>query len=336
MIASFSSRATVLTVSNDPLGGAQYSDLQSAYSAASNGDTLILEGTNLVYRLSYTYWDKSLIVIGEGFNTNKDNFKRTIIYWTDGYGNLRMGSSGSGSSFYGIVFTDQIAITGSMSNVTFEDCEFQLYINTENNTVTNFTFRNCIFGRDNTDDFLLASSASTTISFLNCVFDGKIEGYSNSLNTLLVDHCLFLSTSTGHFSGIVNASITNCVFMNYFPSGTSGCNYLNNICAVAGTFPPVGNTGSGNIDDTDPLLVSYTSGSLYDPSQDYHLQGGSPCISAGSDGTDIGIHGGTAKFSETGEALVAPVVRSFYINNVTVAPNGTLNVDVSASKPTDE
>jgi hypothetical protein len=147
---------------------------------------------------------------------------------------------------------------------------------------------------------------------------------------------LFLATSTAFFSGIQNASISNCIFMNMVPAGTTGCTYLNNICRVAGTFPPAGNTGSGNISNTDPMLVSYTFGTLYNASQDYQLQAGSPGIGAGSDLTDIGIHGGTSKFSEQGEPLIAPVVRSVIITTPVVAPNGTLNVEVTASKPAEE
>ena len=127
----------------------------------------------------------------------------------------------------------------------------------------------------------------------------------------------------------------NSMFMNAFPSSTTNCTYLNNICRVAGTFPPAGNTGSGNIDATDPLLVSYTPGSLYDATQDYHLQPGSAAAGAATDATDIGIHGGSSNFSEQGEVLINPIMREVTIMNPTIAPNGTINVHVNATKPDD-
>ena len=336
MIASLSSFATVRTVSNHPLGGAQYTNLEAAYNASTMGDTLIFEGTGSAspYGMGcYFYWDKSLTVIGAGFNTGKQNFKPTCFTACWGF---EINGNANGSSFYGITFLNDTYINGNNSTLLFEDCQFSEHINLGNGYITNIVFRNCVFNRDNAHNIALNSTTSSTVSLINCVFDGYIEGYSNVYNTLLVDHCLFLSTTTQHFSGLNNASITNCIFMNQFPSGTSGCTYLNNICRVAGTLPPAGNSGSGNISSTDPLLVSYTAGSLYSTSHNFHLQAGSPCSAAGSDGTDIGVHASTSTFSESGEALVAPVVRSVQINNTIVAPNGTLDVDISASKPTDE
>lgn len=47
MAITITTFATVHTVSNDAAGGAQYSSLQAAYNAATNGDTLLLEGTNI-------------------------------------------------------------------------------------------------------------------------------------------------------------------------------------------------------------------------------------------------------------------------------------------------
>lgn len=328
--------STTLTVSNHPLGGAQYSSLQAAYNAAANGDTLIIEGTNINYSFNYgLLWSKSLTVIGAGLNTDKQFFKKTYIAYPHYTSPFRLTTGSDGSSFYGIVFLQHVDLYANTNNITFENCEFRDYLQTNNYVTTNLTLRNCIFSRDNNDDIFLPSSVPSSVLILNCVFDGYIQGYNNLLNVVMIENCLFLSTS----SSIINlhyATISNCVFMNNFPAASVNCIYLNNICRVAGTFPPAGNTGSGNIENTDPNFVSYTAGSLYSPSHDYNLQSGSPCVATGVGGTDIGVHGGiTATFSETGEALIAPVVRSMQINNTTVAPNGTINVEISASKPTD-
>src|SRR5687767_14033193 len=61
--------ATVRTVSNDTAGGAQYNSLHNAYNAANNGDTLLVEGTNLNYGVDNgcnQFWNKNLMVIGAG------------------------------------------------------------------------------------------------------------------------------------------------------------------------------------------------------------------------------------------------------------------------------
>lgn len=331
--------ATVYTVSNNSSGGSQYSSLLAAYNGAVNGDTLIMEGTNIAYSLPhYFHWNKSLTVIGAGFNTDKQLFKKTIITeGQDWWLYFELASGSAGSSFYGIAFSSPVDFVENASNITFENCEFQQSLRTNNVNCNNLIIRNCIFNPDNGENINLPSTASSNILLINCVFDGYIVGNNNTTSNLIIENCLFLSTYTGDLlPGINNASISNCIFMNKFPSGTTNCIYLNNICRVAGTLPPNGNTGSGNIENADPQLVSYAFDTFYDPTHDYDILAGSPCELTGSDGTDIGIHGGTSKFSEQGEPLIAPVVRSVEINNTVVAPNGTLSVDVSASKPAED
>ncbi len=339
LFASFTSMAAVFTVSNSPLGGAQYSSLDAAYNAANNGDTLILEGTNIEYYLASASWNKQLTVIGGGLNTNKENFKKTYIRNNNGWGEFRLGTA-SGSSFHGISYTRPVGLSQPVSNISFENCEFidswygKGFI-TFNFAISGMAFRNCIFGQDNGTNLELGSSAVANMSFFSCIFDGQIFGYNNDMNILLFDHCLFLGTNTP-FDNLNTATISNSIFMNAYPTSITNGTFLNNICRVAGTLPPAGNPGSGNIENTDPLLVSYTLNSFYSTSHDYDIQAGSPCELAGSDGTDIGVHGGASNFSEQGEPLIAPVVRSVLITTPVVSANGTLSVDVSASKPAED
>ena len=344
-IATISSYATVRTVSNDPAGGSQFNSLQSAYDAAVNGDTLLLAGTNITYNITgcNQHWSKALTVIGIGFNPQKQNAKRSMIGNTACQcGHFFLGSGASGSKFYGIEFSatgcnEHVFFQGAISNVLFESCKFAIGINFGNQTTSNIAFRNCIFDWNNNGVMHMGGGGNVVSNVLisNCVFDGYIEGNGNPFVTMIIDHCIFLD---GTFSNLHYATITNNIFMNSFPGGTGNSTYLNNICRVAGTFPPAalgGNTGSGNINATDPLLVSVPASTFYSTSHDYHLQAGSPAIGTAADATDIGVHGGTSLFSEQGEVLINPIMRQVIINNATVAPNGTLNVNIVATKPDD-
>jgi hypothetical protein len=336
-IATISSYATVRTVSNHPLDGAQYTSLQAAYNAAANGDTLLIEGTPNIYYIG-NEWSKVLTVIGNGLNPQKQSSQQTM-FRDQYYGATRFNSSGNGSKFYGITFIQyEVWISGSVNDYTFENCRFDVRFSFNDNSATNIIFRNCIFNPDNNENLRLSNGATTTVSIQNCIFDGLIVGQSSNFNTLLIDHCIFLRTNDAPLQDIKNASITNSIFMNFASianSNTTGCTFLNNISRLATTYPPAGNSGSGNLSSTNPNFVNYSLGSFYSTAYDYHLQSGSAAIGAGSDATDIGIHGGTSKFSEQGEPLNAPVMRSMQINNTSVAPNGTLNVDINASKPDD-
>ena len=338
------SYAAVRTVSNHPAGGALYSNLEAAYNNSSNGDTLLIEGTDIPYFLPgcpAAPWVKSLTVIGIGFNPDKQIPKRAKI-GTQGCAStfdFLITGSGSGSSFYGIEFTSGVgtSTTTALNNIVFEDCKFNVDFNFICTPTTNFAFRNCIFDGDNNANLLFGQCGTSATGIIsNCVFDGYVSGNNSPLTAVVFEHCLFLSTTALPFTGVHYAIIKNNIFMNLFPDGTFYSTYENNLCRVAGTFPPSpanGNTASGNIEATDPLFVNTPAGSLYNTSHDYHLQAGSAAVGTGSDGTDLGVHGGFTGFSESGEVLINPIIRSMNILNTSVASNGTLNVQIHATKP---
>ena len=332
--------AAVHTVSNHPAGGAQYTTLQDAYNAATNGDTILLEPTNIAYFMigCPQIWSKSLTVIGIGFNSDHQGNEKDISSGnTDCISEFRMGTGGSGSSFYGITFTKEVRTSANISNLHFESCNFAVGLNFDCRQITNFIIRNCIFDQQGGWNLLLGCGNVAQNGIIsNCVFDGFIGGQGNTLADVVIENSLFLSSSAG-IDNLHGCQIRNSIFMNSYIGGeATNCEFTNNICAVAGTFPPDpgnGNTGSGNLENTDPMLTTYTPGENYSTNHDYDLQGGSPGLNAGTDGTDIGLHGGSAQFSESGEVLITPIVRSVNILNTSVAPNGTLNVDVHATTP---
>lgn len=201
------------------------------------------------------------------------------------------------------------------------------------------TIRNSIFTQLNNLNIIVdaAPSVYSGVSVSNCVFNGLISGSSNPNVSMNVDHCLFLGAGGANITGLQNATISNNIFMNSFIGGSnSNCNFLNNICNVAGTFPPAGNIGSNNIAATNPNMVNYTLNTFYAATHNYNLQAGSAAIGTGSDATDIGVHGGTSMFfSEQGEVLINPIMREVSILSPTVTPSGTLNVKIIATKPKD-
>jgi len=331
-------KATVRTVSNDPNGGAEYSTLLAAYTAAVNGDTLYLEGTDINYEISDngSPWAKSLVVMGIGIRPVKTNPRKTKIRGNGG-GSFFMNALASGSKFHGIQFQTSNSFSGTISNITYENCSFLSNYETSGIHFNNFVFRNCWFhtnigfnGNGNINNILLTS----------CIVNGFIDGATNGVvSNFIIDHCIFL-TSGNITTGVKNATISNSIFMNSNNLGSfNNCTIAYNIARLNNVFPPSGTgiTFGGNIDNTDPMLVNCPINTGFDAgiNHNYHLLTGSPCIGAGTGGSDIGPHGSLSKFSETGEVLFAPIMRTLFINNTTVVPNGTLNVNISASKPYD-
>jgi len=324
--------AAILTVSNLPAGGAQYSTLDAAYAAASPGDTLMLQGSNTVYNFT-GQWNKALVIIGTGLYPDKDNAINVKI------GSFQFAAAGSGAKFYGVVFQSVVQAANLVSglNLYFEACQFNSYVDVNWDQGT-WTFVNCLFDYDNWYNVNISSSTINVagLEFRNCVFDGYITGNNNPGIPWLFDHCLFLSSTASAFSTVRGATISNSIFANRFPDGVTNTVFLNNLCAVSGTFPPAGGGGNSalnNIENTDPLFVNFTSGQRFSSNHDYHLQSGSPAIGVASDGTDIGLFGGSTGFNLSFEPQNTPVVRRVLIQNPSISPNGILNVNVKASTP---
>lgn len=336
LIATLTAGATVRTVSNHPLGGAQYATLAAAYNAASNGDTIKLEGTAIEYdHGSISGFAKSLVFIGQGINTQKQLFSSSKIGkvstggGSGGSANINFGASGS--KFYGIEFTGGTSNDLSIytTGIYFENCKFSrnVYMN---NGAANITFVNCVFS----ETVNITSATVTTIAYNNCIFNNNVTG-AVATASVMFDHCLFLNTGNT-FSSATNYTIKNSIFMNSTVSGISTSSFQNNMFRISQPVPPAGNfDAGGNTSGSNPLFVTYTLGTLYSTAHDYHLQAGSPAIGTATDATDLGLHGGIANFSEQGEALIVPVVRSMNISTPTALPNGTISVQVSASKPDD-
>ncbi len=338
--------STVRTVNNFG-GGAQYSDLGSAFTASANGDTIILSGSPNAYGIgSCSGWTKNLVVYSSGFNAQKQNAYRANIAGDNcnnvGY-SLRIAPAGSGTRFYGIEFPNGIAIlpsvAGTLQNYTFEHCKFNSTFSMQENfptanTMNNFVIRNCIFDGDNSVNLLLSNYVSLTTNLLisNCIFDGYVAGHNtNGSHTMTVDHCVFLSNSNTNplFKDVYNHLIKNCIFMNNTNlTNGSGIVFQNNMARLFTMSAP-------NITAaTDPGFTTYTLGSLYSPTHNYNVTNAT-ALTGSTDGTQIGANGGTSKFNESGEVLIAPIVRTVIVNNTTIAPGGTINVQINATKPND-
>lgn len=329
--------ATVRTVSNDLAGGAQFATITAAYTAASNSDTILVEGTNIVYAMPNP-WAKQLTVIGIGFNPNKVNPRRSQ------FASCTLNSAGNGTNFLGIEFTNAIQLNSAINNYTFKQCLFQTIVNFSGSVISNIAFTNCVFNSGGADYNAQGNAATYfNVSFTSCIFTGYIEGNSNTSGSLSVDHCLFLGTGSQYISSLRYAVFSYNIFMNIanISNTNSGANtFTNNASRFATAYPPAStfaaNTASGNLSNTNPNFTTYPLLASYSNTHNYNLQAGSP-VSAAVTGyfSDMGPHGANTNFSEKGEVLTAPIVRSLFINNTTVQTNGTLNVQINATKPTD-
>jgi hypothetical protein len=343
--------AAVLTVSNVTGRPAQHSNLQAAVDAASQGDTLLITGGGANYgNLTLT---KRLVLIGEGIHNNA--VVMDYLY-------LRKYSStiGSDSSrFYGInmyvvdpngEFSGAAGGQRSMNNFIFERCVVrgEVWLHSAPETHRNFTFRHCRF-----DSWVYVKSDLENILFTNCIFnESSLMPHYYQQNVYLnaqvvVRNSIFLNQTNGfrynswnnsyYISGLV---LENNIFYRAEPTGCNNCFWYNNLSYAnqqVSALPPPGwgGTGSGNLENVDPLFNNFpfnfsNPNASFDWSHNYGLQSGSPAMGTGTNGTNIGLWGGVDAVTQLPSEPKTPAVTELNIPVSTVPVGGTLQINLRA------
>ncbi|MCK6616659.1 MAG: hypothetical protein L6Q51_03355 [Cyclobacteriaceae bacterium] len=363
LFVSFASLATVRTVSNDPALPAQFTttaeggntSFNAAQTASSPGDTIYIYGTRFSYgNLTIS---KRLVVIGAGYGPNNQFGQPTRI------GNLsffRDGSTdASGSVIAGLLISNNVDCSGTLAtnNITiFRIRTNYIYTYVNGSTLgSGWTIYNNIINSISGGASSRTSSSSTNILIANNIITSSITYFNH--NTIIVDHNVFLGSS--NLSSMWNALITNNIFVrsssNVFNGEVVFCTFNKNISnqntiGAASSYNPTNvfeatylgagggaNSGSGNLTGTNPLFVNVPNNDTYNITYNYRLQSSSPGKNYATDGTDVGIYGGSYPFPQGGDPGSGfdtspmppiPQVTAVNIQNTTIAPNGTLNVQV--------
>jgi hypothetical protein len=355
----FNLNAAVLTVSNNPQIPAQYTDAQTAYNAAANGDVLYLHGTAFVYNLSMGYQtdgnpsvitSKKVRMVGPGFNPTGQNNQTARL-------NLNIFPSSESAM-------DNISIEGiEINNVGIYSYDVG---GNGNYAVNNLQLTRCaIRGGIGYQYDPKTSPLNPSINIVQSViyYGGSLpnEGVSiyNSLvfagnvDNAYVKNCTMFGTSnTGcylGFSFIANSVFENCIFKtivpNCWPSGTplNSTSTIYNRCL----FDYDQSTGSGDnsynscLFATNPGFVddTHTDG-IINPIPDFisnfdlRLATGSAALTAGAGSTPIGVTGGDFPFTnpKTQGSTTLPQMNTLTISSTSVQQNGSINVSFQAAK----
>ncbi|WP_194976511.1 hypothetical protein [Aquiflexum lacus] len=309
LIVSVGLFAATRTVSNNAGDVAQFTSIQEAVDASSDGDIILISGSSTSYG-SFTV-NIRLTIIGPGANTDFNGGANATI------GTLTFGSNQAsqsillglniGAIIIGVADCDEVQVRRCQVNYLYHSPndpsripqnwlleENNLYGSGvynyyDNNLTANWTIRN---------NYMNTCVINGSILSNNVYYAGSIQGRAN-----VITNSVFYGSS---FS-LNQSSIANSIFNN------------------APNIDFSANSGSGNFLETDPQFVNFTfSSDLY--RMDLSLQPGSVGINAGTDGTDIGLFGGKG-FLVSGLPGI-PSVESLVILNPTVPQNGTLNIQV--------
>ncbi|MBS1952387.1 MAG: hypothetical protein OJF59_002003 [Cytophagales bacterium] len=343
--------ATIRTVSNDINKPAQYPDIPPAVAAANSGDTIYVNGTQ------YTYSDftvtKKLVIIGAGYNVanqfNLISMVNNISFFKDAGVNDGSGTVITGFKIYAI------GVSGSSLGITnIKIFRNQISGISANTGTSNWTvYNNLITG------YLNGANASSNFIIQNNIFfsGGNVVNFNQP--SVVIDHNLFINDS-GALSALQFAIVTNNIFTSssntLVMSNINQCTFNSNMSistnissyTPSNSFLANGNTGGANQSGSatptfigvNPQFVADGDFNTYNNTFNYRLSSGSPGHNAASDGTDIGIYGGTYPFPsggapgsgyDTSPLPPIPQINSVNIQNASVLPGQQLQVNVTAT-----
>lgn len=344
LLFSLSTFATVRTVNNYIANAAQYSDVQSAINASAVGDTLLIHGTPVSYG-SITL-NRRLCLIGAGSNlTNTvNNFKTTLGVITVDSTNSNPNLIVSGFSIHGIEFVSfSFGSIQYANNVVVSRCSFTASTQGTSITGNNWVIKNCFIPTLQ----ILATSGrvSSNIIIANNIINGSISNGQTS--TMFAPNVIATNNIFTGFSGggTFNVLLINNIFFNFIPTNTTGGNVFNkNLTYTTSStllvnLPPTGNTGTGNINNTNPNFINVpnpTSLSKNPAFANYNFAfpTTSAAYNAGTDGTNLGITGGPYPWNGNnldGRAQI-PLMQELNILNSVINQGQPLNVDFKARK----
>ncbi|HXH18569.1 MAG TPA: hypothetical protein VNJ07_05755 [Chitinophagales bacterium] len=346
--------AAKLTVDNSPGSAAQYNNVQSAITAASNGDTL------LVYGSAYTYAaftvDKKLTIIGSaGFDPEVTNEYRPTV------NNISLSTNSSGTVISGFNIGYVQAYSTTVDNIG-------IYNNYFNSTTTgiqwysatcnNWVIEGNVFqasGQNNFIDNYSNTSTLNNILIKNNYFEMSayyyyVSNYNNSsftyrnnifvirsnnnaypmcyqCNSVLYENNIFWMTDAA-YTDITAQNCTSCVFNNNIIYNSSG--------ATMTAIGSIGNgvSGANNIMNQDPQFVNFNVANGYTISENYQISNASPGNNAGTDGMDIGLFGGNYNWENRKYPKTFPHQEVLNVINGSVPQGTPVNVNLKARKAT--
>jgi hypothetical protein len=359
--------ATIRTVSNDPALQAQFTTFDAAQTASATGDTIYLQGTTFQYPPLNVR--KRLVIIGSGFAANNPLGQSTKVESINLVRNAT--DDATGSTIMGLLIAGSVLPTGGAfavpNNITLMRNSIGGNVSLSPGSCggtypTGWVIvNNIFFSRIDGGGTISCGGPVNTLIANNIFQNGNINGFVSA--TVIIDHNIFLGVTGGVLAQLTNLTITNnifsrstgfvldpsasvlsCVFNNNLsnlttianPTFYNPGNSFNHFIASAGAS----NTGTGNIIGQNPLFIVNANPDAYSSLDNYRLQSSSLGKNAATDGTDLGIYGGTYPFPsggapgsgfDTRPLPPVPQVTNMSIQNPSLAPGAQLKVTIQAT-----
>lgn len=275
-----------------------------------NGTTYICPSFDSAYTKAVD--DDFIYLPGTVISGNKTISKRLTLIGT---GHYHDSTAYTGKTvFAGVIYLEK--------KCTLEGFETPNHIAITNSDAANCSFIRLKIGQiflGGTNDHFIDGSVVTYITGAtlaeNCTYSSSNILMKNSILQSIskisyssIVNCIFLGhNSIVFYFSTANTSFKNCIFRGRFyvdwgfqPVCFPLNGYSSNNCIFYNAYGitiPGQNNYLDNYPDTI-MVNSGTSGSFFDYSNNYHLKPNSPYLTAGDDGTEIGIYGGSAPYKE--------------------------------------
>ena len=244
---------------------------------------------------------------------------------TDEYGNvIPYGRRVNGVHIEGICFTNDLVIGGSSSqppihNLEVVKCDIQRWLYWFNKNY-DCVIRQCRIKGNKNNGSLLAKN----LLISNCYIT-SFTGFNNS-STVLIDHCVLRpATLPGNTIDYPYRFTNNISYVAF--SAAAICN--NNVYVGSGPLMQDENGNWSGVTNEELWTADGETGD-YSDEKDFALRHPEKYI--GTDGTEIGLHGGVYAWNKV---PVLPRITEFEINTDEVS-NGLLKVSVKAEAQTKE
>ena len=283
------------------------SALQQAYNAATHGDVITLSSGSFLG----TDIKKAITLRGAGMQMDTvSHTEPTVI--TNNF-NIDISDTVSHRLTIEGIYSNQSIKVNTLKNAMFLKCRFYdfEYSIANSSKMVDLNFIHCRIA----NLFRLATNGSA--AFTNCVIN---DIYQSNSSPVSLTNCY---TKASPYQD--NSEFKNCIIVNTY-GGTSTCTYYNNLYVTASNSnlnsPNNTNVKIPNTDQRIQFLIGD-----YSDDKDYVLTDAVRALIKGTDGTEVGIHGGSLPYDPT---PTNPQITKFNVAAKSTA-DGKLSVDIEVN-----
>lgn len=280
LLTTFAVKAQQIAVVSSDGNTTLYQDLNEAITDASSGSVIYLPGGGFQLK-DETKITKNLTIIGVSHRVDADNADGATIVG----GNIWFNKGSNGSSVMGVYLSGDVNIgeDEAVSNILVRTCNINS-VQVKQEKCNGIAVNQCYI-RNN------SNLGNNNAKITNCVLHSL-----QYVNGGVIDHNIVIANSnyvygnTWHrncFCGINNATVTNNTLIDWYED----IMYAGSNCLVSNNMLR-GDWGEDceSVEDWAEVLGDISKG--ISPASDFSLQG-EKGKGAATDGTDIGIYGGT-------------------------------------------